>query len=292
MNPPLRLATILHNVATDPERLTLDRIHAELVRLGVQVTVISVGPHERPVLPCAVPRPDVALVIGGDGTMLRAVRAFCESQTPLVGINCGNLGFLARVDAEQVSEGLQRLASGQYALEERLMLRVSAPAMPQEALALNDAMVKSENPSQMGSFRLFINETPVAAYDADGVIIATPTGSTAYTVSAGGPVISPEAAVIAITPICPHSLSNRPIVVPCHNVIRIEAASAKARLRMALDGMDAGALAPGESMTVARAPVPMRFVSFHPGEEDFYWRLKTKLHWARNPRGRTSDADT
>lgn len=137
----------------------------------------------------------------------------------------------------------------------------------------------------MASFRLFINETPVAAYDADGVIIATPTGSTAYTVSAGGPVISPQAAVLAITPICPHSLSNKPLIVPSDTRIRIEAASDNARMLLALDGMESGAIGPGESLTVEKAPEPMRFVVFGPKEEDFYWLLKTKLHWARNPAG-------
>ncbi len=288
MNPPkLKAVTLVHNISTDPSHAFSRRVIDFFEENGIRVYLSTVKNRECPEFTEEAAGSDLVIVIGGDGTVLRTARVFSEKQVPLVGVNAGTLGFLTRIDADQLISYLELLKGGKYELEPRTMLRVRTPLHQNShtgELALNDVLVKNANPSQMGSFRLFINDTLIADYDADGVIIATPTGSTAYTLSAGGPVISPEVEAIAITPICPHSLSAKPVVVPADKCIRVESLSLNSHLVIAVDGQDTGILNLGDSILVERAPFPMQFVTFRPEEEDFYLLLKNKLHWAMNPR--------
>jgi len=284
----LKSVALVHNRTTDPDNVYREKVTSFLEQHGLSVHVIAVENRNMPVLPPITQNVDLLLVLGGDGTVLRTAQAFAQRQVPLVGINTGKLGFLTRIDPDTLDEALERLVSGRFQLEPRTMLAVQLPNTPPELMALNDVLVKSSNASQMGSFKVFINNQEIATYDADGVIIATPTGSTAYTMSAGGPVISPEVQAVAITPICPHSLSAKPVVVPLSKTIRVQSVSNKDALIVAVDGQECGTLESGETVTIHQSPRPMQFVTFQPEEEDFYPLLRRKLHWAMNPRWKTS----
>jgi NAD+ kinase len=169
--------------------------------------------------------PDFMVVLGGDGTMLAAARRAAPHGTPLLGINLGKIGYLADVDAESAMLSLQKLLDGDFTIEQRMMLKVtlggSTNSNGKEFLALNDIVVhRGQNPRPI-NIRLDINGKFMDEFCADGVIVATPTGSTAYNLSAGGPLLKPDARMIAITPICSHSLTGRPTVVSCADKITI-----------------------------------------------------------------------
>jgi NAD+ kinase len=286
----LRAVTLVQNKATDPDGVHCQQIQTHLEAHQIAVTVLPVtGKHS------AIQggqSPDLVIVLGGDGTFLQAARTFARHQVPLVGVNTGTLGFLTRIELDRVDWYLERLIYGEFGIEHRLMLGLTLqPGNHLQELALNDVVIKNANPSQMASLRFYINNTLVAVYDADGMIVSTPTGSTAYSLSAGGPVISPEVEALCITPICPHSLSAKPIVLPADKTLTIEAAPKNferdCRVIFSVDGQEAGVLGEGDRLTINRSPVALKLVTFQVEEDNFYLLLKKKLHWAMNPRWKT-----
>ncbi|MDR2167154.1 MAG: NAD(+)/NADH kinase [Clostridiales bacterium] len=170
---------------------------------------------------CDGENPDFMVVLGGDGTMLAAARHVAARGIPLLGINLGKMGYLTDGDASDARESLQKLLAGDFKIERRMMLKVSINDSTKSHLALNDLCVhRGQNPRPI-DIRLALNGEFMDDFCADGVIVATPTGSTAYSLSAGGPLLKPDAQMMAITPICPHSLSVRPAVVSCDDIITI-----------------------------------------------------------------------
>ncbi len=284
----LQSITLVQNQSTDPGNQYCDRALAFFKSHGVSVQVIRVQGKDCPDIPESASHPDLVLVIGGDGTLLRVARSFAPSQVPLVGIHTGTLGFLTHIIAEQMDTYLEKLVRGEYGLESRMMLAVHYP-VPQvsqadQALALNDVVIKNANPSQLCTLRFYINNSLVAVYDADGLILSTPTGTTAYTLSAGGPVISPEVEAVSITPICPHSFSAKAIVVPANKSFMVESDPKNQDVIFALDGQESGVLKPGQALEVFRAPMSLKMVNFGTEDDDFYQLLKKKLQWSMNPR--------
>lgn len=288
----IKHVTVVQNRSTDPDSARYQRVQAFFKAHGVQVTHLAVEGKDCPDVPPDATSPDVVIVLGGDGTFLRAARRFVSHQVPLVGINTGALGFLVHIHPDRMEEYLGLLVAGKYTLDPRMMLSIKDAGKHgtcridcNEGLALNDVVVKNANPSQLCTLSLYVNDTLVATYDADGLILSTPSGTTAYTMAAGGPVVSPEVDAIAITPICPHSLSAKPVVAPFNKEFRIESADARnGEVVYALDGLECGVIRPGESITVARAPIPFKMVNFQRDEDDFYDLLKRKLQWSLNPR--------
>lgn len=293
----LKHVTLVQNVTTDPGDKYACFVVDYLVRHGVRVSHLRVAGKECPTVPPDAAAPDLVVVLGGDGTFLRTARSFVRRQVPLVGVNTGTLGFLTHIDVQRLSEYLERLLAGQYTLEDRVMLSLRNGWRPSaedgvpcgESLALNDVVVKNANPSQLCTLRLYVNDVLVAVYDADGLILSTPSGSTAYTMAAGGPVISPEVDAIAITPICPHSFSAKAVVVPFDKTFRVESATSNHDVVYALDGLESGVLKAGESLRVVRAPITCKMVRFQESVDDFYALLKRKLHWAMNPRWKENE---
>jgi NAD+ kinase len=283
--PVLKRMTVVHNESTDPQNIYRERVRRFLEDRGVEVHVTPVATKDCPVVVAPEDEnPDMVLVLGGDGTFLRAARCYAQRQVPLVGVNTGTLGFLTRIEADRVERYLKLLMEGQFGLEERMMLAVNDP----NQLVLNDVVIKNANPSVMARLRLFIDDDLVASYDADGIILATPTGSTAYTLSAGGPVISPEVEAISITPICPHSLSAKPIIIPANKVLRVASELRNGDIICAVDGQENDVMKPGERITVFRAGITLKIVNFRMDEDNFYRLLNRKLHWAMNPRHKTA----
>jgi len=293
----LKHITLVQNLSTDPDSYYANQVLDFFTQHGVQVSFLQVLGKSCPDVPPEAANPDLVVVLGGDGTFLRAARRFVSQQVPLVGVNTGTLGFLAHIDANLLPEYLNLLLNGQYALEERVMLSIQScgkesPASGQleaEEVALNDVVVKNANPSQLCRLHLYVNDNLVAVYDSDGLILSTPSGTTAYTMAAGGPVISPEVDAISITPICPYSFSAKAVVVPINKEFRILSDPKNQDVVFALDGLECGVLKPGESLVVVRSEIPFKMINFQRETDDFYSLLKRKLHWAMNPRWQSQE---
>lgn len=286
MPKPLQSVTLIHNLTTDPNNQYRDRVQAFFKAKEITVHYVPVEGKNSPAVPQEAKKPDLVLVLGGDGTFLRASEQFVEAASPIVGINTGTLGFLTTIEASEMDHYLEKLAVGDFKLENRLMLAIKTVGKSTRQKnpyhALNDVVIKNQNPSQLCTLRLYIQNTLVAVYDADGIIISTPTGTTAYTMAAGGPVMSPDVEAISITPICPHSFSAKAVVVPADKTIRVESHPKNLPVVYAYDGHECGTLAPEEAIEIYRAPKPLQMVHFN--EDNFYVLLHRKLDWSMNPR--------
>lgn len=290
----LKHITLVQNLSTDPDSHYANQVLGFFAQHGVHVSFLQVLGKNCPDVPSEAANPDLVIVLGGDGTLLRAARCFVRQNVPLVGVNTGALGFLAHIEANRLSFYLDLLLSGKYTLEERVMLSIQGVgqnnSLPiDEEVALNDVVIKNANPSQLCRLHLYVNNNLVAVYDSDGLILSTPSGTTAYNMAAGGPVISPEVDAISITPICPHSFSAKAVVVPINKEFRIESDLKNQDVVFALDGLECGTLKPGESLVVVRSGQPFKMVNFQREEDDFYSLLKRKLQWSMNPRWQSQE---
>lgn len=215
---------------------------------------------------------DFVFVIGGDGTILRTSKLFAPLKTPVFGINIGRLGFLSQVKQSEIDEAINRILANNFRIEDRLMLKSGLN------LALNDFVVRGITNSRTGKFSLKINDKCVCEYIADGIIISTPTGSTAYGLSAGGPVIEPSLDAIVIVPICPHTLTARPLVIPANEKVSISS-SEGLTLRLTSDGDDTG-INFEEEIPIEKADIKARLVML---DNDFYNVIREKFHWGVAP---------
>ncbi|MEK6769869.1 MAG: NAD(+)/NADH kinase [Gemmatimonadota bacterium] len=223
---------------------------------------------------------DVLVSLGGDGTLLRGARIACQRGIPVLGINLGHVGFLASAGPDSAVEALGRLVKGRYTIEPRLALNVRVGDEGKEALAVNDVVVHKGGVARVIRVALFVDGEPVGTYSADGIIISTPTGSTAYSLSAGGPIVTPGVDALVATPICPHTLAVRPLVVPASATIAIrvlDPVPAPDELLVSIDGQAAAHLAPRQDVTVVRATQPVLLARV--GDESFFGRLRHKLAW-------------
>ncbi|PAW66576.1 MAG: NAD(+) kinase [Opitutia bacterium Tous-C1TDCM] len=220
---------------------------------------------------------DACCVIGGDGTLLGVARESVREQVPLIGVNRGSLGFLTTFSADEVRSQFARVLGGEFRLDRRTMLACSTRP-GSEDLALNDVLIKAEVNSRLVRLEVFADGELVTDYTCDGLIFSTPTGSTAYNLSAGGPIMHPSAGVIAMTPICPHTLSNRSIIFRDHVKLRVFNRSADSRLLVAMDGqrnLKVGSSSPVEiSIAKLRLPLAQRPDYSH------FSVVRTKLKWS------------
>ncbi|GAA3663984.1 NAD kinase [Microbacterium marinilacus] len=213
---------------------------------------------------------DLAIVLGGDGTILRAAELVRSGTAPVLGINMGHVGFLAEIDRDAMDAAVQRAVEGDYAVEERLALEVRvkdrSDRVVYETWALNEATVEKDSREKMIEVVIEIDRRPLSAFGADGVVIATPTGSTAYNFSAGGPVIWPSVQAIAVVPLSAHALFARPLVVgPEHSVaVEVLEGGAGASGVLWCDGRRSHPLPPGARVSVRRSPQPVRLARLHP----------------------------
>ena len=229
---------------------------------------------------------DFALSVGGDGTFLTSAAAIGQTNIPILGINCGHLGFLAEVQSQDVDDILQKLLEGQYTIEQRSLLRLTvfdhngnkrdghilAPN------ALNEIAILKEGLSSMLSIELKVNGELLHTYHSDGLVIATPTGSTAYNLSIGGPLMVPQSRGIILTPIAPHSLTVKPLVVPDDWKFDIRVESRYDAFMVSVDGRSQS-LSTDMSLHVERAPYTVKVVQI--GDNSFLKSLRTKLNWGK-----------
>jgi NAD+ kinase len=222
---------------------------------------------------------DLLLVFGGDGTLLRAAHEIAGSSTPLLGINIGGLGFLTAVPSDGLDQALQRVWLGEFSFERRNLLEAAWPGggRTNRRVALNDIVIGRGEMTRLIELEVEVNGEPLTRYRCDGLIVSSPTGSTAYSLAAGGAVVFPTADVIALTPICPHTLSNRSLIVPMSAAIRIKPISPPTATLLSADGAVITELAPGDVVTVRRSRHTIRLV--HLAGSSFFEALRRKLHW-------------
>ena len=226
-------------------------------------------------------RADLAVVLGGDGSVLSAARNLAVYGEPLIGVNQGRLGFMTDIAFSKMRETIMLLLSGQYTIGERTMLEARVLRGESEIFstqALNDIVVNKGATGRMIEFLVHIDGQFVYDLRADGIILATPTGSTAYALSSNGPILQPNVPGIAVVPVCPHTLSNRPITVSDRNVIEITIKQRSAGASLHFDGQPHSELAADDKVVVRRAAHSILFV--HPPGYSYYAMLREKLHWS------------
>jgi NAD+ kinase len=228
---------------------------------------------------------DVLLSLGGDGTLLRAARFLAGAPVPILGVNLGRLGFLTSCGSMDFEQALRAVIAGRYEAEERMVLHASAVnasgIQQEEWRALNDFVMHKGGFARMLTMQVHVNGEPLGAYNADGIVISSPTGSTAYSLSAGGPLVIPTLDAIIITPISPHALAIRPIVLPPNVEVTLQALEGPDEILVTVDGQVGAQFARGDKLVVRRAERAVHIVRF-PGTS-FFERLRVKLGWGGLP---------
>ena len=228
----------------------------------------------------------LAITLGGDGTVLFATRALSGRSVPILPINLGEFGFISEVQPDDWRSALDSFLSGRIDAGRRLLLDVRVSRAGEQLCGfrgLNDAVVSAEGLSRMVQLQVSLTDRLLGLYRADGVIVATPTGSTAYSAAAGGPILHPEMNALVLNPICPFTLSHRPIVLPPDEKVRISVVpDQRTDVALTVDGQTLTPLLPGDLLTVRAADTSAHIVRF--GKRTFYEVLRSKLHWAGGPR--------
>lgn len=219
---------------------------------------------------------DFRISLGGDGTILRLVHRLADIQAPLLGINLGGLGFLADIQINDIYPSLQNLLDGHFTVQKRMMLE-GKTSKGDECFAVNELVIhRAQNPSLI-DLAIYVDGKYLNTFSADGVILSTPSGSTAYSLAAGGPIVSADLDAIVITPICPHTISNRPIVLMPRNNITVQYLNARDPVEISYDGISSFSLAPQEILTAYVSP--KRFQLLHLSRHDAFHTLREKLGW-------------
>ncbi len=228
---------------------------------------------------------NLAIVVGGDGTLLKAGRLLSDKDIPVIGINLGRLGFLVDISPDEIAEQLTLMLNGNFTLEERSLLHAEVFRNDKslgEGIALNDVVVHVRNDIRMIEFTTHVNDTFVNTQRADGIVVATPTGSTAYSLSGGGPILHPGLDAVVLVPICPHTLSNRPIVISNESLINISLCeSREVNARVSFDGQANIDLQAGDNIVIRNKSHKLKLM--HPKDYDYYHILRNKLGWSSSP---------
>lgn len=260
---------------TEPKSVLI----AHLTEAGIEVL-----PEEQ------VARADLVIAVGGDGTMLYAGSLTRENDIPLLGINRGRLGFLADVTTDDMLSSVDHILAGNYTVESRLMLSAELQHANGEvvtAIAFNDVVLQRSETGRMVDFETSVAGQFVNTHSGDGIIVATPTGSTAYALSCGGPIVEPHLDAMVVVPICPHTLTDRPLVIASSQPIRIRLLDREqTAAAVAIDGHSIGSISPDDTLTISAAENRIRLI--HPPGYDFYGILRSKLLWGRDNRRRTT----
>lgn len=245
---------------------------------------IEVLPEEQ------VAQADLVIAVGGDGTMLYASSLTRENDIPLLGINRGRLGFLADVTTDDMLPSVDHILAGDYTVESRLMLGADLQRANGEvvtAIAFNDVVLQRSETGRMVDFETSVAGQFVNTHSGDGIIVATPTGSTAYALSCGGPIVEPHLDAMVVVPICPHTLTDRPLVIASSQPIKIRLLDREqTAAAVAIDGHSIGPISPEDTLTISAAENRIRLI--HPPGYDFYGILRSKLLWGRDNRRRST----
>lgn len=276
--PGKRLITLYVDVSREPARAIATRVAAKFRERGFEIALWKGQNQTLSLASVGVNAEDASLfiTIGGDGTLLRAARVATEYDVPLLGINTGRLGFLTELDeGDPRIERLPEYYERGLAIDERVALKVAYDG--RTFFALNDVVVRKGDVSRTVPFGLRLNGERIAEIPADGICISTPTGSTAYFLSAGGSIISPRVDAFGIVPLLPHTLFSRPLIVPAESQIEISCDSEIAHAHLDCDGDVLSEVAPGSCVAVSRFPKSVRFARIAPLR--FFERLEEKMRW-------------
>ncbi len=240
-------------------------------------SALNIKGYSRDDIPSIV---DVILVLGGDGTMLSVSRLVAGKGVPILGINLGSMGFITEINRDEIYSVVDKILTNGCAVEERLMLTAAVHRAGEritEHTVLNDVVINKGALARIIDLETFINDTYVTTFKADGLIISSPTGSTAYSLSAGGPIVYPTLDSIVLTPICSHTLTNRPIVLPDDARIEITLKAMSEDVYLTLDGQVGVSLRMGDTIEINKSPFKTRLLI--PCERDYFKILRTKLKW-------------
>ncbi|MBQ9871664.1 MAG: NAD(+)/NADH kinase [Eubacterium sp.] len=277
---------LFSNVMKDPEQEITGRLEEMILSRGQHFSKVLEGDRdsETVIEESLLKQLDYVIVLGGDGTMLRASHAIGEHPIPMIGLNLGTTGFLTEVECSAMENMVERLIRGDYIIEERMQLegiiRRKDPSQPEERFtALNDVVVIREGVLRLIALKIYVNNIFFDTYEADGVILSTPTGSTGYNLSAGGPLVSPRTSLMVLTPISPHSLSKKSVVFGAGDRIRI-ALEEKRKTQVneaivSFDGFKNYEMSVGDEVEVVAAQTPLRLVRFE--NRSFYQVISRKL---------------
>jgi NAD+ kinase len=282
---PIRRIGIVHRAETPEIAAIIARIESWAAEHAIEI-VPTTGPWDGPHNVWA--SIDLVVALGGDGTLLRAAR-MAGADAPILGVNLGRLGFLTALPDSYLEGGLHQVIEGQAVLDYRFRLRAAiekkGETTPHSFFALNDIVIHTTGAARVTPLVLHVGRDGVreeiGSFSADGVILATPTGSTAYSMSAGGPIIAPAVECVVVTPICPHSLAARPLVVPADDEISVGSLDPSAGHQVTVDGQEVHNLAPDEQVVVRRDDLRVALVRL-PGQT-FFETMRRKLNWAIRP---------
>ena len=227
---------------------------------------------------------DLAFVLGVDCTILSASRKLNGRQIPLIGVHLGKFGFLADLTSLEISDSLEKIFAGEYVISQRMLLTckvIRSKQVINETLGLNDAVISRTSLSRLISIKLYVNDKTVATYSSDGLIVSTPSGSTAHSLSAGGPIVTPDMEAFIITPICPHTLSNRPLVVSGDSKIEMEQISESKGVGLTVDGQIYFDVKVGDRIVIEKAKNKLQLIDIQ--TRTFYDVLREKLNWRGQP---------
>ena len=231
-------------------------------------------------------RIDLAVSLGGDGTLLGCARLLAASNIPILPVNLGTVGFITEIPVREWQQAYDAYAAGSLGISTRIMVRTEVLRCGNRVACidgLNDAVIAAHGRSKIVRLRVHLAGTWVANYRADGMVFATPTGSTAYSMAAGGPIVHPEMDAFVITPICPFTLANRPLLVPAAEPVRVEIEmEQRTEISLAVDGVEMVSLQPGDQIDLSRSVHQTHIV--RSGKRNFYQVLRSKLDWAGEPR--------
>jgi len=284
-SPPIRRVAVVAKVSSPEGRRIAAGLGHWLREHGVEVrfdaeTSRAIGHRDglpRDTLPRGT---DLAVVAGGDGTLLSMARTAAPRGVPILGVNLGSLGFLTELQPDELYAGLERVLAGDYEIEERQALRVRfrrGPRGGSEHLLLNDAVITKSALARMLTLDVRVDRDEVATYTSDGLIVATPTGSTAYNLSAGGPILDPRMRAFVIAPICPHSMTYRPLVVPASVRVEVTLRPTRESVYLTLDGQIGFPMKHGDRVRVDCHPKPVRLVRV--AGRTFFEVLRRRLRW-------------
>ncbi len=236
---------------------------------------------------------DLVIAVGGDGTMLYAARQASPHQVPVLGVNRGRLGFLADIRPDEIASSLDAVLAGDFSREKRMLLKAeifSGDTLKSSGIAVNDIVIKRREAARMLEYQTIVNGRYVNAHGGDGFIAATPTGSTAYALSVGGPIIEPSMDAIVIAPICPHTLADRPIVISGDSTLDVKLLQNHGtQAEVSGDGVVIGDLGTGDRLRIVVADERIELI--HPPGYDYYEVLRSKLYWGRDTRNRQPSQD-
>jgi NAD+ kinase len=227
-------------------------------------------------------RSDILISLGGDGTMLSAARIVSQHGIPILGVNLGKLGFLAEVSIDEMNDCIDDIASGNYLIEERLTIMATALSDTNKYFALNDIVIDRGSSSRVIDIETYVDDDYLATYVADGIILSTPTGSTAYSLATGGPIVVPGSDVLTISPISPHTLSARPVIVPDRCIIRVKIPASQQPVHITVDGQEEKFYNTPTEFRIQKASFKVKLVKHK--KRTYFDLLRTKLMWVKDLR--------